>query len=404
MDIIENPFPDDLEKRLEVVLGAMSNVFHRLILLELNQGPANIVDLRNRIERKIDQPEKVHLAGKEAFSSYLRNRLYKPGLVAEDKTEKPAIFYLTDAGKKYGVPISMFISDYEFRTKKSFIEILGTSPFNRIRVLEKLRKKDLSLKDLASKLNATERGILTHLKSLGKMNFIKYESCGDAAEGKGELFYYTWKQGKKSSKVQIVGGYTLLTSKVAKCLEDHGKLDAHQIAEKIKVSSAKTVSVVLGGLTKQDFAQRGRWKVGEVLSNISLLPDGEKLLVNFSDKIGLTLNDNQSLNKMQQLYDKTTKEIGKTEKIYTNSLKLYVETSSSQNRTPIKISLRKIIEFVRENPGSRAGEILSQLGLPTFGGTYLKDAVEKGHMGAKLRKEGTGRKTRYYVAEKTNKL
>ncbi len=393
------PFPEDLEKGINVVLMETNNIFQKLILLELNRGPASIVQLRGRIEKRIEKSERVYLAQKEAFSYYLRNRLCTYGLVTEDATERPAYFSLTSPGKIYAVPISMFMLNYEFKKKKSLIEILGTAPFNRIRILEELRKKNQSLRNLATKLNVTDRGLMEQLKNLGEINFIKYESCGDVAEGGGEPFNYTWIQGRKASDVKIVGGYTLLTAKVAQCLEGSGKLDAHQIAEKIG-SSVGSISMVLSGLYRQGFAQRGRWKVGKVLSNVSLLENGAGFLNEFSDKIGLALNDHPILNKMQMLFEEIIEDGQRLENIYTNSLKLYIEFSPSQNKTPLKNNLKKIMEYVQNNPGSRAGDILEKLGLPSSGSAYLTVAVKEGVDGVKLTKEGTGKKTRYYVSKK----
>src|SRR3989344_6122040 len=217
----EKPFPDDLEGRLAAVVNAVNTEFKTISLLHLDDVPADKGEIRRRLRETVGRK---YLPKGRAFGGY-GNTFYDVALVAKqtvvrDEGDIQSIGYsLTEAGRKFGLPIANSTLRYAVDTHRSMFHVLGPTnsrgnsraPYNRIKILEELRKVILRERDLVAILGLTSSDIQEHLLRLQKIGFVQFESVGSKTKGK---FLWRWK-GNNEVDVRTVNRRNSTTKKVA---------------------------------------------------------------------------------------------------------------------------------------------------------------------------------------------
>ncbi|MEK6935018.1 MAG: hypothetical protein AABW46_04015 [Nanoarchaeota archaeon] len=399
----ENPFPEDLEGRLNAILNVVNTELKALTLLHLDDTPRSGQEIKARVRETVGKG--IYLPRYDAFSDYCHKTLFPIGTVAEkdviyEDSERIVTGYkLTEAGKKYGMPIVAFTLDYIARNRISMYNILGStqsygksrSPFNRTKILDLLRTGVLREVDLAKMLDLNKIPILQHLKSLKKIGFIQYDSVGELSKGSKGIFIYQWLEGKKVTEVVAVDKKPILTRKVAEKLKELKESDRNQLAGLLEYNRWN-VSTILSGLERQGIVKSKKWKGGELLSEASLLDKGKRFVDDHLEKVKDALSEGPALEEMHSLLEQLINDPDKLSEYSRIAIEEYKKVSPAINKKPLEETNEKILDFVRKNPGVRPVEIKTILSLPYHN---LSSLVKSGE----LRKVKEGRVTKYYVNE-----
>ena len=405
----KNPFPDDLEGRLNGITNVVNNELKALAFLHLDDGYAGISEMKSRLKNTVGSG--IYLPHSGVFGSYCSMSLFPIGAVAEGKikisnSSGPKLstcYRLTKAGKKYGRPIAAFTLDYVSRTGKSMFEILGSThtsgktrnPLNKIKILEYLENKgELKLSDLTELLQTNNNNfVLNNLKPLSKIGFIDYNSIGDV---EGDSFIvYEWIKGKNSEEVKPWNHYVSLTKEIAETLSVMGNLNTKQV--KILVGAHK-VSHILPHLVREGFARRVSEFTNEKKSKIRLLESGKQFLNEWLEPVKDALQNGESLSEMQKLYESLINDDQRFADVSRTGIELYTEISPGINKRSREETNREIIKYLIDHPGRRPKEISEELSLSNSNIIYhsITPLIKSGI----LTKKKEGRKTKYFVDEK----
>jgi predicted transcriptional regulator len=366
----EKPFPDDLEGRLASVANAVNTELKTVTLLHLDDRPADRSEIKVRIRETIGMG---YLPSCNVFGNY-GNTLHDIALVARETVIRDTgdieyIGYsLTEAGKKYGVPIAASALKYVVDNDRSMFSILGQTtshgetraPHNRIRILENLIEKGkLRVIDLCNFLGLRQWSVQTHLRELQKIGFVNYDSVGTHRD----KITYEWIEGKEPSDAKVVKTFNQLTKKVAKYLSDvSGKVSTHEVAEGLKIRSSDYVSKILSGLVEEGFVRREGWKVHEILSEIEILDEGRKFIEDWILPTRETLANGEALEDLEKIYGQF-----QNRNIFAENAKgaieSYIKISPGINRKSLEIRIEQIRNYLIEHPGSMTEEVAEHLGL-----------------------------------------
>jgi hypothetical protein len=131
----ENPFPADLEGRLNAILNVTNLELKTITFLHLDSRAASRTELKARVRRTTGQG--IYLPSN--FECYCRKSLYPIGCVAEERVLEETDntissgYSLTEAGRKYGLPIAAFSLAYAVDNNQSLFSILGSTNSPRSR-------------------------------------------------------------------------------------------------------------------------------------------------------------------------------------------------------------------------------------------------------------------------------
>ena len=400
----EKPFPDDLEGRLNAVLNIVNSELKTLTLLHLDNIPADGSTIKWRLRQTVGRG--VYLPRQNCFGDYCCRTLLPIGAVAEeivlyeDTNTIITGYNLTEAGRKYGRPIAAFTLDYAIRNNMSMFEILGStvspgksrSPLNRVKILEELKGRTLRTIDLARKVGVNGCAISDHLKALKKISFVSYESCGEIS-GHGE-FLYIWFADRDFSQLAPVRRYSNLTYVVAEKLKELGKANSYLISRGLNYKYPNIISIILSGLEKQGFAKRvKKWKPRENLSEASLTMEGKSFLEGYVNKVREALEDGKKLSTMTKFLGRLIEDESTLREYTKKGIALYKGVSKHINFTPFSKASKKIMSYLKQNPGERPNRILTALSIS--GIWCLSTLVKAG----RLRRVKQGKIMRYYVNE-----
>lgn len=405
----ENPFPDDLEGRLNAITNAVNTELKTLTLLHLDDRYVGENEIRLRLRDSVGNG--VYLPMASSFAGYCSHSLLPIGAVAEGDIQiinarglsEFTGYKLTEAGKKYGRPIAAFTLDYVLRTGKSMFEIFGStassgktrSPLNRIKILEHLGNgEELRTSDLTGPLQTNNiQLLLGNIKPLSEIGFVDYESIGDV-EGKC-FVVYQWVKGKKPEDVKPYAGDLSLTPKVSEALFVMEHLNSEEARILVGRERPSDTSRILSYLVKEGFAKRISEFTKDERSRIRLLESGKQFLNEWVESVKDALQDGDSLTEMQKLYEHLINDEQRFGDFSRKGIKLYTEISPWINKRPKEETNRKIIKYLIHNPGRRPKEICEELNLPQPT-TYLTPLVKS----EILTKKKERKSVNYFVDEK----
>ena len=123
----EKPFPEKLEDRMAIVANGVNTELKAVTLLHLDDVPTEAGVIRARIMETIGGGYLPHSAAFRAYGTTLHKiALVAKETVARDTGEGEYVGYsLTEAGKKYGVPASVFSLRYAVEHEMSMFQVLG---------------------------------------------------------------------------------------------------------------------------------------------------------------------------------------------------------------------------------------------------------------------------------------
>jgi DNA-binding MarR family transcriptional regulator len=408
----EEPFPNDLEGRLDAILNVVNSELKSVTLLHLREQAMNGSEIRTAIRKNLR--EGVYLVLYPTFTGYCKNSLFPIGMVAreeilEDGSINALIGYsITEAGIKYGLPIAAFSLAYAHENDVSLFSILGPTssqgdsraPSNRIKILKFLRNREkVSETEIASDICLGENNILEHFKALSLAGFLRYASSGETTNNKG-CSVYEWA-GVEDRELKTVRTHVNLTSQVAKKLKELEKADRRTLGELLHYGHPSNISTILRGLEKQGFV-RHVGKTGltgnrATYSEASLLDSGRKFCDEYIKPVEEFLQDksvpeiNAALQRMHE--DKKWRQ-----EVLSYGIERYTALSHYVNRKSLETHFEEIMDYVVKHPGSRPKDILSACKLKELG-SYLTPLVKSGKLRKEKGKEGEGRVVRYYIVE-----
>ena len=402
----ENPFPDDLEGRLNAITNVVNTELKTLTLLHLDDKYVDGSEIRSRLIDTVGY--KIYIPYSRSFRDYCSRSLLSIGTVAEGDIQiinargssEFTGYKLTEAGKKYGRPIAAFTLDYVSKTRKSMFEILGSTmssgktraPLNRIKILEHLGNKgELRLSDLAKIFQTDDYTFIReNLRPLSKTGFVDYNSIGDV---KGDNFViYQWVKGKKPEDVKPYVGEPSLTEKVSEALFVMEHLNLEEARILVERKSKSDASDVLSYLVREGFAKRISEFTSDERSRTSLFESGKQFLNGWVEPVKEALQDGDSLTEMQRLYESLISDEQRFVDVSRTGIKLYTEISPQINRRPREETNRIIVRYISENLGCRPKEICKSLNLLSLS-EYSAPLIQSGVLTKK--KEGIA--TKYFV-------
>lgn len=188
----ERKFPRGLEERVERVYPAINGESKSLTLMHLDRKHfLTAADIYHGIEGTLRG--KGYLPDERTISGYCSGSLFLAGLVSvrelvSDEGEVSKRGYrLTDAGVKYGLPISAFALDYAARECVSLYRFLGStksfkepsSESNGVRILEMLMKEgEVNETKISHALNIGMDTVVSQLRKLKNAGLVDFSSVG----------------------------------------------------------------------------------------------------------------------------------------------------------------------------------------------------------------------------------
>lgn len=404
MEVIErkeNPFPDDLEGRLNAVLNVVNTELKTVTLLHLDDVPAEGSEIRARIRETVGQIG--YLPETNCFKQYCHQTFFPIGTVAEETVRRENIeavypaYSLTEAGKRYGLPIAALALKFAVENQQSLFEILGSTsssgktraPLNRVRILKLLAEREsATVTDLADEADLDNPSVLFSLRGLGEAGFVEYFSIGEIAKGKG-IIHYTFINGADIGKVKQVSTYKSSTKKAVKLLKQRRTITLPEAAAFLHVSY-RTLAPAYSGLVKQGFAKREHGFVGGKKQSKARITNKGLKFLEFESSIEKILSGEIPKREAREIYLEVVNNLAYG-KMTRKAIGLYRKISPAINRNSSEERCEQIRELLTRNPGLRAVEINKLLGCEGF---YHLTPLIKTRV---LRKEKNGKETRYYV-------
>lgn len=405
-------FPDDLDSRLNAVLNVVNTELKSATLLHLDNRPADKHEIKARVRGTIGRGN--YLPGTYCFLAYCRTTLFPIGMVAReeitrDEGDSISVGYsLTDAGRKYGLPIAAFSLRYAVDNDLSLFTILGStassgevrSPIVRARIIKALADKDLSeieLKRLSLPHRASFRAIscssivINHIIPLQEAGLIDFISESDDVAGVAIHFVPTLKQGTPTPFRRN----TLLTQKVLNHLNLRDSLTSSETASFLGHSRSSDSLNILNHLFRQGFAERSK-PIGKYSFNnstlVSLNKRGRLFIDEYLVPVENALTNGTSLNELTEDYKFFINNPEHFAEVIRGGINLYREVSPKINQRPCDETLRIILAYLHKNPGARPIDIEKDLDISRVQ-NHLTPMVKSGS----VRKDNLGHGTRYYA-------
>ncbi len=402
----EESFPNDLEGKLNAVLNVVNTELKTITLLHLDDRSAEASEIRARIRETVGK--RVWLPQWPNFRGYCQNTFVPIGTVAEEQIvrENDETFFclgysLTEAGRRYGLPIAAFTLDYVTNHNISMHSILGSTssrggsraPLNRINLLEKLRIDPQRITDLSEHVGIIRSNILTACKTLGMIGFLTLRSVGETKKDTGFIIY-KWKTGKVPEEVPTYMDKRETTRKLAQLLYKYEKLSPTEAAKLIDGPNVSRISAIFSFFVERDLAERDEW-IGKVKqSEVKILDKGRNFLTEYVDIVRDVLDDESKLKDMQVLYERLVVDQKMFKDYAVSAIKRYKSISRHINYRSSQAICNQIVSFLIKNPGARPREIMKAVSL-SASANYLTPLIK-----AKvLKKDIQGKKAGYYVNE-----
>lgn len=386
----EKEFPDDLEGRMSSVLNAVNTELKTVTLLHLDDRPADSIEIRDRIR---DTRGEGYLPLLGNFGRY-GNTLHDIALVAKqtvvrDNGETQVLGYsLTEAGRKYGVPIAEHVLKWVVDNDLSMYNVLGSttskgktrSPENRVGILEALSTGEASEKELADFLDLLPHVALGSLIGLDKIGFVEFDSIGAKPK---RFSKYVWIDGKNPEDVETIRGYATLTKKIAQEMSKGQELENNSLSKIVGYKYFSNVSSVLTGLEEQGFLRRTTpYQTKVSLSKAKILEPGQRFL------------EEVILPVQKHLVDEAVLEtdFGERDSEYVaKGIDIYRRVSPYINKVSPSERIQQIKNYLLRNSGATSKEISGAIGLGVSG--------VLGYMGKMdgLRTEKEGHEVRYFL-------
>jgi len=404
-------FPSDTEKRLESILaGAINTEPKQIVTLLLRAYPQAADQLRDEFvisTSGVWRPRNL----KNNIEDYLLLSLDPIGfvsfpIISQGLDEVIIGHNVTEAGRRYGQPLSSFALKLVNEVGISLCQVLGSTsshgdsrgPYNRFRILESLLTGDKRFQDLSRELNLHSSGIRGHLEALKEQNLVDFDSVSTEERG---WAVYEWTHGKVED-VQPIARSPTLTTQVAEYLFKHKKSECNDITDHLLEKEAyknwkrsalsKNVSTMLVGIAKQGFAI-AKYQGSIEMSHVSITQnkEGIEFVTEFTTKIRDALQDGSELSAMEELKQAYSVDPALFQKHATNALRFYIQVSPQINKKPSETRISQIFDYVSKAGEARTTEIQRALG--NTARRYLTGMVAEGT----LKKEKRGRATVYQV-------
>jgi len=399
-------FPSDIELRLDSALAGPLNAESKQILtLLLRPNPLTTGQLSNQFDMATSQIWQTTNNYKK-IEQYLLHSLDPIGfvsfsLIPQDSTASVIGHTITEAGQRYGQPLSAYALNLVNETGISLTQVLGSTssagdsraPSNRFRILENLLMGSTRIADLSDMLNIAHSSVTGHLDSLKAMNLVEYDSASSEERG---WAVYEWIAEKKPENVRPVENYPTLTAQVAAYLHEHKKGERHAITDFTlkgqenmnlnKEARARSVSMVLSGLAEQGFATY-QYKGWTERSHVAITPDQEmqEVVAELTGKIRNVLQDGSELRAMKEVAQAYANDPALFQQHATNALQIYMQVSPFVNGKSRETWQAEISGFVSNVGEARRRDIEITVGKNA--GSYLTRMVDDGTL--IKRKEGT---------------
>ncbi len=411
MEVIEhkeNQFPTDKEGRLNAILNVVNTELKTITLLHLGDSPIDHHDIKRKMRETVG--DGIYLPNDSRnFESYCSQTFYPIGAVAKETILRDTGdttyfgYCLTDAGRRYGLPIAAFTLDYAVRGSRSMFTILGSTssplgrkraPLSRINILKELRKGDLRVTDLERKIGISDTSIVNGLVQLKRQKLVSFESVEEVERGTGQVCY-EWMNGKRIEDVKPCYTDLILTRELALLLKERGRLTSSEAFSEFqgKRKDIRTFTNVLGYLVREGVANTVKW-TGTRYSDARITNAGKSVLADYIDLVESALTDGPELNRMQRIYFTLMGDQQKLREYARIAIKLYKNSSGRINPVGKEKRNEQIVNFIRTHPGMRPVEIKDALGFSDIA-HFLTPLVKSGV----LRKEKTNRDSRYFTRD-----
>ncbi len=402
----ENPFPLDEEGRLNSILNIVNTELKTVVFLHIDDVPCDRHELKKRVRQTVGRG--VYLPTPSMnYQGYCHQTFYPIGAVAEETVVKETGdttyfgYSLTNAGKKYGLPVAAFTLDYTIKSGHSIFPILGSTstslgkkraPLNRIQILERLREGNLRIADLESEVRICDSSITRSLDQLQKFGFVYFDSVEEVSRGES-LVCYEWIPGKEIDAIKPYYTDLILTQRVAQLLKEKGILTSSEAFRTLgdNRKDFRPFETLLGHLVREGVARHVKWK-GTKYSEAQITDNGLEFLIDYADKVKSALMDGDELGMMKEMYIEFIKNPKKLREYARTAIELYLTISRKVNPVGRRERNEQIIEFIRAHQGSRPVEIKKALNIHDLS-HFLTPLVESGV----LRKEKTDRSSRYFI-------
>lgn len=385
----KNPFPSDLEGRLNAVMNIANGELKVATLLHLDDTLAGGEDILARVRESVGRG--VRLIYGNNFSGYCHKSLLPIGTVAEEEIRRDdgeviSVGYrITEAGKKYGVPISVFSLQWGVDNGVSLYSVLGStcskgktrSPLNRIKILKALRERGILREiDLYEVTGLDNPSLSEHLESLKKIDFVEYSSVPGAHERKGVIKYrHTGKQGEPKP----VRGRIKLPRKVLELMTQLETANCYVVADRLG-HSPSNCSSTLSVLERQGFLERiGFFEGRRIKSRAEIKDRGRKFVDEYIEFVEAALTDDSMLDLLAENAQRFLRDSEIAGNYLVNGIKNYWKFSPWGNAKPKEETNLRIIDYVQRNPGARPRDIGRDLGL-TSPTTYLTPLIKAGKL------------------------
>src|SRR3989344_2149361 len=365
MEILEHkemPFPEDLEERLNAVFNIVNTELKSATLLVLDDSPAEASEIKARVRNLIGGG---YLPRGTTFDGYCHDTLFPIGAVAKETIRREEVedvflaYSLTEAGRRYGRPITALALQYAVDCGLSLHQVLGSTcssgktraPLNRIKILKALSQGERRLTDLVEGVELAPSVIYNALEDLKKIGFVYYESVGEHQKGKGVITYRLLDGNREVKTVK----QTTLTKKALELLRDRKSITVPEAMELFDFSQSHLWSIY-SGLVKQGFAIRDRGFVGRQIQSKARILDRASSLLELEARIEDILTDKVSTEEVQDIYlDFVTspnyEERGRA------AVEQYVKVSGHINSKSFEERAETIKQVLTKNPGLRTSEI-----------------------------------------------
>jgi len=403
----ENPFPDDLEGRLNAITNVVNTELKALTILHLDDRYVDKREIKSRLRDTVG--DGAYLPNSHSFGGYCSRSLLPNGVVegdiqiinARDSKEFKG-YRLTEAGKKYGRPIAAFTLDYVLRMGRSMFEIFGSTqshgktraPLTRIKILECLGNgEELRVSDLAKLFQTyNSQTLLNNIKSLSEIGFVDFGSVGDM-DGKS-FVVYQWVNGKNLEEVKPYMGDVSLTKEVSEALSVTESLNLEEARRLVGRERKPGISNILSHLVRGGFARRVSEFTKDKRSRVRLLEPGNQFLNEWIEPVKDDLQEGNYLTEMQRLYEHLISDEQRFREVSRKGIKLYKRVSPNIDRKPKEETDGRIIKYLRDNPGCRPKEVCDKLDLSNPS-KYLISLTRLGI----LTKKKEGKSVNYFVDE-----
>ena len=337
----ENPFPSDLEGRLDAILNVVNTEMKSLTLLHLETEHAlSGLEIQSKVGRTLQN--RGYLVDKQAFQNYCSQSLYPIGMVAIEEilSEGEIIlntgYKITSAGRHYGLPISAFSLDFAVRNNRSMYSILGSTvskgnsraPSNRIKILTILAKNGVSEVEICESLSLDAKSVLDHLNKLREAGLVNFSSVGNSPKSKRVVMY---EFVAILNEPQTVSRERALTQQVYQELKKRDKVNPTALAEDLN-KSRQSVSKVLSGLLRQGHAKFSSWSTDQ-RSKVSITSKGREFYMQYLVPLMDALSDGPELKRMNADYLlPVMHDSAKFTKLAQQATELYARISPAINR------------------------------------------------------------------------